>query len=65
MRTKFDRMAGRITFAPAHAIPVRHLNRFGRNALNRDRVPEPLDSVREFRMPPSGEKSRRSAQAAV
>jgi hypothetical protein len=42
-----------------------HLNRFGRYDLNRDRVPEPLDSVREFRMPPRGERNSRSAEAAV
>ena len=42
-----------------------HLNRFGRYALNPDRVPEPLDSVREFRMPPRGEKNPRTAQVAV
>jgi len=42
-----------------------HLNRFGRYALNRDRVPEPLDSVREFKMPPRGEKPLRTAQVAV
>jgi hypothetical protein len=29
-----------------------HINRFGRYALNRDRVPEPLDRVRVLRMPP-------------
>jgi hypothetical protein len=28
------------------------LNRFGRYAMNRDRVPESLDSLQEFRMPP-------------
>jgi hypothetical protein len=28
-----------------------HLNRFGRYELNRERVPEPLESIREFRMP--------------
>jgi len=42
-----------------------HLNRFGRYALNRDRVPEPLDSVREFRTPPRGERNPRTAQVAV
>ena len=42
-----------------------HLNRFGRYALNRDRVPEPLESVREFKMPPRGEKPIRIAQVAV
>ena len=42
-----------------------HLNRFGRYTLNRDRVPEPLDSVREFRMPPRGEGNARTAQVAV
>ena len=42
-----------------------HLNRFGRYALNRDRVPEPLDSVRKFKMPPRGEKPLRTAQVAV
>jgi len=33
-----------------------HLNCFGLYALNRHRVPEALDSVREFTMPPIGEK---------
>jgi hypothetical protein len=42
-----------------------HLNRFGLYALNRDRVPEPLDSVREFKMPPRGERITRTAQVAV
>jgi hypothetical protein len=42
-----------------------HLNRFGRYDLNRDRVPEPLESIREFRMPPRGERNSRSAQLAV
>jgi hypothetical protein len=28
------------------------LNRFGRYAMNRGRVPESLDSLQEFRMPP-------------
>jgi Leu/Phe-tRNA-protein transferase len=42
-----------------------HLNRFGRYALNRDRVPEPLESVREFKMPPRSEKPFRIAQVAV
>ncbi len=42
-----------------------HLNRFGRYALNRDRVPEPLDSVREFKMPPRGEKNPIAARVAV
>lgn len=42
-----------------------HLNRFGLCALNRHRVPEPLDSVREFKMPPHGEKLPRAAQVAV
>ena len=42
-----------------------HLNRFGRYALNRDRVPEPLDNVREFKMPPRGEQPLRTAQVAV
>jgi hypothetical protein len=42
-----------------------HLNRFGRYSFNRDRVPEPLDSVREFKMPPRGEKPLRTAQVAV
>jgi TnpA family transposase len=42
-----------------------HLNRFGRYALNRDRVPEPLDSVREFRMPPRAERITHPAQVAV
>ena len=42
-----------------------HLNRFGLYALNRHRVPEALDSVREFTMPPHGEKLPRAAQVAV
>ena len=42
-----------------------HLNRFGRYSLNRDRVPEPLDNVREFKMPPRGEQPLRTAQVAV
>ena len=42
-----------------------HLNRFGRYALNRDRVPEPLESVREFKMPPRGEMPPKTAQVAV
>ena len=42
-----------------------HLNRFGRCALNRDRVPEPLDSVPKFRMPPHGETITLTAQVAV
>lgn len=29
-----------------------HLNRFGRYALNRDRVPESLEGLQDFRMPP-------------
>jgi hypothetical protein len=32
-----------------------HLNRFGRYALKRDRVPEPLDRVKVLRMPPRSE----------
>jgi TnpA family transposase len=32
-----------------------HINRFGRPALKRDRVPEPLDRVRVLRMPPQSE----------
>jgi Tn3 transposase DDE domain len=32
-----------------------HINRFERYALNRDRVPEPLDRVRVLRMPPRSE----------
>ncbi len=42
-----------------------HLNRFGRYDLNKDRVPEPLDSIRAFRMPPRGERNSQSAQVAV
>jgi hypothetical protein len=42
-----------------------HLNCFGRYDLNRDREPEPLDSIREFRMPPRGERNSRTAQVAV
>jgi len=33
-----------------------HLNRFGLYALNRHWEPESLDSVREFTMPPHGDK---------
>ena len=32
-----------------------HINRFGRYALKRDRVPEPLDRVKVLRMPPRSE----------
>lgn len=32
-----------------------HINRFGRYALKRDRIPEPLDRVRVLRMPPRSE----------
>lgn len=32
-----------------------HINRFGRYALKRDRVPEPLERVRILRMPPRSE----------
>jgi hypothetical protein len=42
-----------------------HLNSFGRYALNRDRVPEPLDRIREFTMPPRGEKTPSAAKVAV
>jgi len=42
-----------------------HLNRFGRYALNHDRVPESLDRIREFRMPPRREKSPQPARAAI
>jgi hypothetical protein len=42
-----------------------HLNRFGRYELNRERVPEPLESIREFRMPPRGETHSRTVQVAV
>jgi hypothetical protein len=42
-----------------------HLNRFGRYELNRERMPEPLESIREFRMPPRGETNSRPAQVAV
>ena len=42
-----------------------HLNRFGRCELNRERVPVPLDSIREFRMPPRGETTSRTVQIAV
>ena len=34
-----------------------HINRFGRYALKRDRVPEPLDRFRVLRMPPQSEGS--------
>jgi hypothetical protein len=44
--------------SPISPCQTEHLNRFGRYALNRDRVPESLDSVREFKMPPRGEKTR-------
>jgi TnpA family transposase len=42
-----------------------HINRFGRHALNHDRVPEPLDSVRALRMPPRTERIERGANVAV
>jgi hypothetical protein len=42
-----------------------HLNRFGRYSLNPDRVPEMLDSVRQFKIPPRGEKKLRMALVAV
>ena len=42
-----------------------HLNRFGRYELNRERVPEPLESIREFRMPPRGETNSQPVQVAV
>jgi hypothetical protein len=42
-----------------------HLNRFGCYELNRERVPKPLESIREFRMPPRGETNSRAVQAAV
>jgi Resolvase, N terminal domain/Tn3 transposase DDE domain len=42
-----------------------HLNRFGRYELNRERVSEPLECIREFRMPPLGETNSRPAQVAV
>jgi TnpA family transposase len=42
-----------------------HLNRFGRYELNRERVPEPLESIREFRMPPRGETNSRPVEVAV
>jgi hypothetical protein len=42
-----------------------HLNRFRRYELNRERMPEPLESIREFRMPPRGETNSRPAQIAV
>jgi translation initiation factor IF-2 len=42
-----------------------HLNRFGRYVLTRKRVPEPLESLREFRMPPHGERNSRTLQVAV
>ena len=32
-----------------------HINRFGRYALKRDRMPEPLDRVKVLRMPPRSE----------
>ncbi len=51
--------------ASSSPYQTEHLNRFGRYALNRDRVPEPLDSVREFRMPPRGERMTRTAHVAV
>ena len=40
-----------------------HLNRFGRYDLNKDRVPEPLDGTRAFRMPPRGERHSQAVQA--
>jgi hypothetical protein len=51
--------------ASSSPYQTEHLNRFGRYALNRDRVPEPLDSAREFRMPPHGETITLTAQVAV
>ena len=42
-----------------------HINRFGRYALNHDRIPEPLDSVRALRMPPRTERIERGANVAV
>jgi hypothetical protein len=51
--------------APSSPYQTEHLNRFGRNALTRDRVQEPLDSIREFRMPALGERISRTAQVAV
>jgi len=37
------------------SVPTEHTNRFGRYALKRDRVPEPLDRVKVLRMPPRSE----------
>jgi Tn3 transposase DDE domain len=51
--------------ASSSPYQTEHLNRFGRYSLNRDRVPEPLNSVREFRMPAHGERTIRTAQVAV
>jgi hypothetical protein len=42
-----------------------HINRFGRYALNHDRIPEPLDSVRALRMPPRTKRIERGANVAV
>lgn len=42
-----------------------HLNRFGRYELSQERMQGPLESIREFRMPPRGETNSRPAQAAV
>jgi TnpA family transposase len=51
--------------ASSSPYQTEHLNRFGRYALTRDRVPEPLDSIREFRMPAHGERISSTAQVAV
>jgi hypothetical protein len=51
--------------ASSSRYQTEHLNRFGRYALNRDRVPDPLNSVRDFRMPAHCERTSRTAQVAV
>jgi TnpA family transposase len=42
-----------------------HLNRFGRYALNRERVPESLESLFELRMPPRPQAAPQAARVAV
>jgi hypothetical protein len=62
MSKALERLAseGHVVFAEliASSSPYQteHLNHFGGYALNRDRAPEPLDSVGEFRMPPRAER---------
>jgi TnpA family transposase len=42
-----------------------HINRFGRYSLNRERIPEPLDSVQGLRIPPRPTAVTRVARATV